>query len=58
MSKDRNTVAKRQREVEKKHKAVQKRERRAKRSQNVDELCEPDENIVGIVDAAPLRREI
>jgi len=40
MSKDRNTVAKRQREVEKKHKANQKRAHRAERSQNEDESDE------------------
>ncbi len=45
MSKDRNTVAKRQREIEKKHKADQKRARRAQKSQEVvDEPSESDES--------------
>jgi hypothetical protein len=42
MSKDRNTMAKRQREIEKKHKADQKRARRAQKGQGVDESAEPD----------------
>lgn len=37
MAKDRNTFAKRQREVEKKRKAGEKRERRAKEKQKADE---------------------
>lgn len=37
MAKDRNTVAKRQREVEKKRKADEKRERRARRRRESDE---------------------
>lgn len=40
MAKDRNTYAKRQREVERKRKADEKRERRAKKKQQPDELCE------------------
>lgn len=42
MAKDRNTFAKRQREVDKKHKANQKRERRAKRKTS-DPNDDPDD---------------
>lgn len=41
MAKDRNTFAKRQREVEKKRKADQKRQRRAKKKQDASEDNEP-----------------
>lgn len=41
MAKDRNTFAKRQREVEKKQKADQKRERRARRKQDSDDTGGP-----------------
>ena len=44
MAKDRNTIAKRQREVEKKRKADQKRERRAKKRKKPDELCETNKS--------------
>ena len=44
MSKDRNTIAKRQREVEKKRKADEKRERRAKKKQKADELGDASES--------------
>ena len=37
MAKDRNTFAKRQREVEKKRKAEEKRERRRKKKEQADE---------------------
>ena len=40
MSKDRNTFAKRQREVEKRNKADQKRARRAQRGQSADQSSE------------------
>ena len=43
MAKVRNTVAKLQREVDKKRKADQKRERRARKKQIADESCEPNE---------------
>ncbi len=42
MAKDRNTFAKRQREVEKKRKADEKRQRRAKKKQTANESCEPN----------------
>lgn len=48
MSKDRNTFAKRQREVEKKRKADEKRARRAQRGQNVDESSESGVSITSL----------
>ena len=51
MAKDRNTFAKRQREVEKKRKADQKRERRARKKQKADEPSEPDESSTGLSSA-------
>ncbi len=44
MAKDRNTFAKRQRELEKKRKADQKRERRAKKKQTAHEFGEPNKS--------------
>lgn len=44
MAKNRNTFAKRQRELEKRRKADQKRGRRAARKQEVDELDETNES--------------
>jgi len=41
MAKDRNTFAKRQREVERKRKATEKRERRAKKKQQGDDARPP-----------------
>ena len=43
MARERNTVAKRQRAVEKKRKADEKRERRAKKKIMADESCKPNE---------------
>ena len=42
MSKDRNTVAKRQREMQKKQKANEKRARHAQKGQNTDEVNESE----------------
>ncbi len=42
MAKDRNTIAKRQREVEKKRKAEEKRQRRAKKKQQADSPYDPN----------------
>jgi hypothetical protein len=44
MSKDRNTFAKRQRESEKKRKAGEKRDRRAKKKNSPDDNGEPNES--------------
>jgi hypothetical protein len=44
MAKDRNTFAKRQREVERKRKATEKRERRAKKKQHGDDVLAPGES--------------
>lgn len=46
MAKNRNTFAKRQREVDKKRKANDKRERRANKNQGLDDLCEPDPSVL------------
>ena len=43
MAKDRNTVAKRQREVEKRRKAEEKRSRRANRKNDPSDMNEPQE---------------
>ncbi|MEQ8784952.1 MAG: hypothetical protein RIC55_01580 [Pirellulaceae bacterium] len=48
MAKDRNTFAKRQREVEKKRKAAEKKERRAKRKLDTEETTEAVESPNGL----------
>jgi len=46
MAKNRNTFAKRQREVDKKRKANEKRERRASKNLKPDEMREPDASML------------